>query len=157
MQALHFTVREGAEMKGSKRGAHLLQQAVKGGGFERYRHYASLVNERPPAALRDLLAIRPAAGAGPLSLDEVRRRHIMALLDRGHEPRVAVPEAHETRHAQPGRRPVELWRGRRGPGPLRTERSSAIKQVASGRFGRGVPGPRRRAQIKILGPGRRGR
>ena len=47
MQALHFTVREGAEMKGSKRGAHLLQQAVKGGGFERYRHYASLVNERP--------------------------------------------------------------------------------------------------------------
>ncbi|HEV3463590.1 MAG TPA: glutamate synthase central domain-containing protein, partial [Actinomycetota bacterium] len=69
MQALHFTVREGAEMKGSKRGAHLLQQAVTGGGFERYRHFASLVNERTPAALRDLLETCPAGP--PVPLDEV--------------------------------------------------------------------------------------
>src|SRR6266508_543657 len=52
MQALHHTVREDAEMRGSKRGAHLLQQAVKGGTFERYQHFAKVVNERRPAALR---------------------------------------------------------------------------------------------------------
>jgi glutamate synthase domain-containing protein 2/glutamate synthase domain-containing protein 1/glutamate synthase domain-containing protein 3 len=137
MQALQFAVRDGAEMKGSKRGAHLLQQAVKGGGFERYRHFAELVNERPPAALRDLLAPRPAGP--PVPLDEVEpaadilARFSTAAMSLGS----LSPEAHETLAVALNRVGGRSNSGEGGEDPARfgTERSSAIKQVASGRFG----------------------
>ena len=137
MQALHHTVREGAEMKGSKRGAHLLQQAVKGGGYERYRHFASLVNERPPAALRDLLQAHPAGP--PVPLDQVEpaeailRRFSTAAMSLGS----LSPEAHETLAIALNRVGGRSNSGEGGEDPARlgTERSSAIKQVASGRFG----------------------
>ena len=137
MQALHFTVRDGAEMKGSKRGAHLLQQAVKGGGFERYRHFASLVNERPPAALRDLLATRPAGP--PVPLEEVEPA--ASILARFSTAAMSLgslsPEAHETLAIALNRVGGRSNSGEGGEDPARfgTERSSAIKQVASGRFG----------------------
>src|SRR6266540_605982 len=137
MQALHHTVREGAEIKGSKRGAHLLQQAVKGGGFERYRHFASLVNDRPPAALRDLLQAHPAGP--PVALDQVEpaeailRRFSTAAMSLGS----LSPEAHETLAIALNRVGGRSNSGEGGEDPARlgTERSSAIKQVASGRFG----------------------
>jgi glutamate synthase domain-containing protein 2/glutamate synthase domain-containing protein 1/glutamate synthase domain-containing protein 3 len=137
MQALHHTVREGAEIKGSKRGAHLLQQAVKGGGYERYRHFASLVNERRPAALRDLLEARPAGP--PVPLDQVEpaeailRRFSTAAMSLGS----LSPEAHETLAIALNRVGGRSNSGEGGEDPARlgTERSSAIKQVASGRFG----------------------
>jgi glutamate synthase domain-containing protein 2/glutamate synthase domain-containing protein 1/glutamate synthase domain-containing protein 3 len=137
MQALQFAVREGAEMKGSKRGAHLLQQAVKGGGFERYRHFAELVNDRPPAALRDLLAMRPAGP--PVPLEEVEpaadilARFSTAAMSLGS----LSPEAHETLAVALNRVGGRSNSGEGGEDPARfgTERSSAIKQVASGRFG----------------------
>jgi glutamate synthase (ferredoxin) len=137
MQALHHTVREGAEIKGSKRGAHLLQQAVKGGGFERYRHFASLVNDRPPAALRDLLQAHPAGP--PVALDQVEpaeailRRFSTAAMSLGS----LSPEAHETLAVALNRVGGRSNSGEGGEDPARlgTERSSAIKQVASGRFG----------------------
>jgi glutamate synthase domain-containing protein 2/glutamate synthase domain-containing protein 1/glutamate synthase domain-containing protein 3 len=137
MQALHFTVREGAEMKGSKRGAHLLQQAVKGGGFDRYRHFASLVNERPPAALRDLLQTRPAGP--PVPLDEVEpAEHILARFSTAAMSLGSLsPEAHETLAIALNRVGGRSNCGEGGEDPARfgTERSSAIKQIASGRFG----------------------
>jgi glutamate synthase domain-containing protein 2/glutamate synthase domain-containing protein 1/glutamate synthase domain-containing protein 3 len=137
MQALQFAVREGAEMRGSKRGAHLLQQAVKGGGFERYRHFASLVNERPPAALRDLLQLRPAADAVPL--DEVEpAANILARFSTAAMSLGSLsPEAHETLAIALNRVGGRSNCGEGGEDPARfgTERSSAIKQVASGRFG----------------------
>ena len=138
MQSLHHTVRgEDAELKGSKRGAHLLQQAVKGGGFERYEHFAKLVNERRPAALRDLLAVE-AAGP-PVPLDEVEpaagilRRFSTAAMSLGS----LSPEAHETLAIALNRVGGRSNSGEGGEDPARfgTERSSAIKQVASGRFG----------------------
>jgi glutamate synthase domain-containing protein 2/glutamate synthase domain-containing protein 1/glutamate synthase domain-containing protein 3 len=138
MQALHFAVRgEDAEMKGSKRGAHLLQQAVRGGGYARYEHFAKLVNERPPAALRDLLEVLPAAP--PLPLDEVEpaadilTRFSTAAMSLGS----LSPEAHETLAVALNRVGGRSNSGEGGEDPARfgTERSSAIKQVASGRFG----------------------
>jgi glutamate synthase domain-containing protein 2/glutamate synthase domain-containing protein 1/glutamate synthase domain-containing protein 3 len=137
MQALHHTVREGAEIRGSKRGAHLLQQAVKGGGYERYRHFASLVNERRPAALRDLLEAHPAGP--PVPLDQVEpaeailRRFSTAAMSLGS----LSPEAHETLAIALNRVGGRSNSGEGGEDPARlgTERSSAIKQVASGRFG----------------------
>ena len=137
MQALHFTVREGAEMKGSKRGAHLLQQAVKGGGFERYRHFASLVNGRRPAALRDLLATIPAGP--PVPLEEVEpAANILARFSTAAMSLGSLsPEAHETLAIALNRVGGRSNSGEGGEDPARfgTERSSAIKQVASGRFG----------------------
>jgi len=138
MQALHYTVRgDEAELKGSKRGAHLLQQAVKGGGFERYQHFAKLVNEREPAALRDLLELVPAGPAVPL--DEVEpaaailRRFSTAAMSLGS----LSPEAHEAIAIALNRVGGRSNSGEGGEDPARfnSERSSAIKQVASGRFG----------------------
>ncbi len=137
MQALHHTVREGAEMKGSKRGAHLLQQAVKGGGYERYRHFAKLVNERAPAALRDLLEVGPAGPPVPLeeveSVAGILRRFSTAAMSLGS----LSPEAHETLAVALNRVGGRSNSGEGGEDPARfgTERNSAIKQVASGRFG----------------------
>ena len=138
MQALHFAVRgEDAEMKGSKRGAHLLQQAVKGGGYERYEHFAKLVNERPAAALRDLLEVLPAGP--PVPLEEVEpaadilARFSTAAMSLGS----LSPEAHETLAIALNRVGGRSNSGEGGEDPARigTERNSAIKQVASGRFG----------------------
>jgi glutamate synthase domain-containing protein 2/glutamate synthase domain-containing protein 1/glutamate synthase domain-containing protein 3 len=138
MQALHYTVRgDEAELKGSKRGAHLLQQAVRGGGFERYQHFAKLVNERRPAALRDLLELAPAGP--PVPLDEVEpaadilRRFSTAAMSLGS----LSPEAHETIAIALNRVGGRSNSGEGGEDPARfsSDRSSAIKQVASGRFG----------------------
>ncbi len=137
MQAMHHTVREDAEMRGSKRGAHLLQQAVKGGAFERYQHFAKLVNERRPAALRDLLELEPAGP--PVPLEEVEpaegilRRFSTAAMSLGS----LSPEAHESLAIALNRVGGRSNSGEGGEDPARlgTERGSAIKQVASGRFG----------------------
>jgi glutamate synthase domain-containing protein 2/glutamate synthase domain-containing protein 1/glutamate synthase domain-containing protein 3 len=138
MQALHYTVRgDETLLKGSKRGAHLLQQAVKGGGFERYQHFAKLVNERRPAALRDLLELMPAAPAVPLDEveppAEIMRRFSTAAMSLGS----LSPEAHEALAIALNRVGGRSNSGEGGEDQARfgTERSSAIKQVASGRFG----------------------
>ena len=136
MQALHHTVNEEGA-RGSRRGAHLLQQAVKGGGYERYRHFAKLVNERPPAALRDLLEPHPAGA--PVPLEEVEpaanilRRFSTAAMSLGS----LSPEAHQTLAIALNRVGGRSNSGEGGEDPARfgTQRSSAIKQVASGRFG----------------------
>ena len=47
----------------------LLQQAVKSGCYDTYRQYASTVNDRPVATLRDLLALKTSKK--PLSLNKV--------------------------------------------------------------------------------------
>jgi glutamate synthase domain-containing protein 2/glutamate synthase domain-containing protein 3 len=137
MQALHHTVREDADMRGSKRGAHLLQQAVKGGTFERYQHFAKLVNERRPAALRDLLEVSPAGPPVPLEevepAEEILRRFSTAAMSLGS----LSPEAHESLAMALNRVGGRSNSGEGGEDPARlgTERGSAIKQVASGRFG----------------------
>ena len=138
MQALHHSVRDGeAELRGSKRGAHLLQQAVKGGGWERYQHFARLVNERPPAALRDLLEMVPAGPPVPLEevepAAEILKRFSTAAMSHG----ALSAEAHETLAIALNRLGGRSNSGEGGEDPARfgTERNSATKQVASGRFG----------------------
>ena len=137
MQALHFTVRDDEEMKGSKRGAHLLRSAVTGGGFERYEHFASLVNGREPAALRDL--VEPVPAGAPIPLDEVEpAAAILARFSTSAMSHGALSsEAHETLAAAMHLIGGKANSGEGGEAPERygTERNSAIKQLASGRFG----------------------
>ena len=87
-------------------------------------------------------APRPAALRGdvePIPLDEVEpAAEIVKRFSTGGMSLGALsPEAHETLAVAMNRLGghVEHRRGRRGPAPLPDERRSAIKQVASGRFG----------------------
>ncbi|MDX1516242.1 MAG: glutamate synthase large subunit [Woeseiaceae bacterium] len=114
-----------------------LQAAVTSGDFERYTEYARLVNERPVATLRDLLKTRPAGK--PVPLDEVEPvEKILPRFDSaGMSLGALSPEAHEALAIAMNRIGARSNSGEGGEDPARygTERTSKIKQVASGRFG----------------------
>jgi len=114
-----------------------LQAAVRSGEAALYRQYADAVNQRAPAALRDLLALEPQAA--PIVLDQVEpatailRRFDSAGMSLG----ALSPEAHEALAIAMNRLGARSNSGEGGEDPARygTERTSKIKQVASGRFG----------------------
>ncbi len=114
-----------------------LQQAVKSGRYADYQRYADAVDRRAPAMLRDLLAVDPAAE--PVPLDEVEP--VEAILPRFDSAGMSLgalsPEAHEALATAMNRLGARSNSGEGGEDPARygTEKSSKIKQVASGRFG----------------------
>lgn len=114
-----------------------LQAAVRSGDYEQYREYARIVNERPASALRDLLGFVP--GRQPIPLDEVEP--VEAILPRFDSAGMSLgalsPEAHEALAIAMNRLGSRSNSGEGGEDPARygTEKSSKIKQVASGRFG----------------------
>ncbi|MEQ9561233.1 MAG: glutamate synthase large subunit, partial [Woeseiaceae bacterium] len=114
-----------------------LQGAVRSGEFSRYMEYAKLVNERPVATIRDLFRTRAAGSA--IALEEVEP--IEAILPRFDSAGMSLgalsPEAHEALAIAMNRIGARSNSGEGGEDPRRhgTERSSRIKQVASGRFG----------------------
>jgi glutamate synthase (NADPH/NADH) large chain len=114
-----------------------LQQAVNQGDYAIYRQYASLVNERPKAALRDLFELR--VDSDPIPVDQVEP--IAAILPRFDSAGMSLgalsPEAHETLATAMNRLGGRSNSGEGGEDPVRygSERMSKIKQVASGRFG----------------------
>ena len=114
-----------------------LQSAVITGEYERYRLYASLVNQRPVSCLRDLF--RPAEGRQPIPLEEVEPlEDILARFDSaGMSLGALSPEAHEAMAIAMNRLGGRSNSGEGGEDPERygTERNSRIKQIASGRFG----------------------
>jgi glutamate synthase (NADPH/NADH) large chain len=122
---------------------HLLQTAVNGDNYQLYRRYADMVRKQPPVALRDLLDFR-TDGVTPISVDEVesvteiRKR----LLAPGISLGALSPEAHETLSIAMNRIGARSDSGEGGEDAARAEprangdnASSAIKQIASGRFG----------------------
>ncbi|MEE4278663.1 MAG: glutamate synthase large subunit [Halieaceae bacterium] len=114
-----------------------LQQAVSSGDYADYKRYATLVNERPVASLRDLLA--PVAEGGPIPIDEVEP--VEAIMKRFDSAGMSLgalsPEAHEALAVAMNRVGARSNSGEGGEDPARfgTERVSKIKQIASGRFG----------------------
>ena len=114
-----------------------LQSAVRTGDFERYQDYARLVNNRPVAALRDLMKMTPVGP--PVPLDEVEPiEDIVVRFDSaGMSLGALSPEAHEALAIAMNRIGARSNSGEGGEDPsrYRTERVSKIKQVASGRFG----------------------
>ena len=113
-----------------------LIQCARSGDYEDYRAYARLVNERPVATVRDLLALRPGQ-AIPIdaveSIEAITGRFDCAGMSLG----ALGPEAHEALAIAMNRLGGRSNSGEGGEDPARygTERTSKIKQVASGRFG----------------------
>jgi glutamate synthase (NADPH/NADH) large chain len=114
-----------------------LQRAVKTGDWHDWQAYADAVNQRPASTLRDLMQLKPLGP--PLPLDAVEP--IEAILPRFDSAGMSLgalsPEAHEALAIAMNRLGGRSNSGEGGEDPLRygTEKSSKIKQVASGRFG----------------------
>ncbi|MFK7731416.1 MAG: glutamate synthase large subunit [Pseudomonadales bacterium] len=114
-----------------------LQQAVKTGDYATYRDYAGLVNDRPHAMLRDLLALKPAENAIPVDRVESVENILLRFDSAGMSLGALSPEAHESLATAMNRLGGRSNSGEGGEDPARygTERNSKIKQIASGRFG----------------------
>ncbi|MFQ5546285.1 MAG: glutamate synthase large subunit, partial [Acidiferrobacterales bacterium] len=114
-----------------------LHAAVRSGDYEKYKIFAELVNARAPAVFRDLLALRKDVKG--ISIDEVEPAEtILPRFDTaGMSLGALSPEAHETLAEAMHRMGARSNSGEGGEDPKRygTDRSSKIKQVASGRFG----------------------
>ncbi|MEL7448882.1 MAG: glutamate synthase large subunit [Pseudomonadota bacterium] len=114
-----------------------LQESVKKNDYSIYQNFARFVNERPPSTLRDLLLLDNEAE--PIPLDEVEP--VEAITKRfdcaGMSLGALSPEAHEALAIAMNRLGGKSNSGEGGEDPARngTEKSSRIKQVASGRFG----------------------
>ncbi|MEM7768725.1 MAG: glutamate synthase central domain-containing protein, partial [Pseudomonadota bacterium] len=121
---------------------HLLQTAVADGNYEQYETYARAVNGRAPIQLRDLLDFKPAGRPQPLeevqSINEIRKRFVTPGMSLG----ALSPEAHGTLNVAMNRIGAKSVSGEGGevreryhPLPNGDNMNSAVKQVASGRFG----------------------
>jgi len=121
---------------------HMLQNAVATDSYSTYRKYSQAVNAMPPIHLRDLIDFDfPEIGV-PLeeveSITEIRKRLVAPGISLG----ALSPEAHETLSIAMNRIGAKSDSGEGGEDPSRYQprangdnASSAIKQVASGRFG----------------------
>jgi glutamate synthase (ferredoxin) len=123
---------------------HTLQQAVRSGSYDAYRQYAALVNEQEQQyfTLRGLLQFKPRQ---PVPLEEVEP--VEAILKRFKTGAMSYgsisKEAHEALAIAMNRIGGKSNTGEGGEDPERytwtnergDSKNSAIKQVASGRFG----------------------
>jgi glutamate synthase (NADPH/NADH) large chain len=123
-----------------------LQLAARNNSVDAYRRFAEHANSdaRTRCALRGLLKIRPGANGGPIPLDEVQpAKEIVKRFCTGAMSFGSISaEAHETLAVAMNRLGGKSNTGEGGEDPERFKplpngdsKRSAIKQVASGRFG----------------------
>ncbi|MBM3571337.1 MAG: glutamate synthase large subunit, partial [Alphaproteobacteria bacterium] len=121
---------------------HTLQTAVATDSYHTYKKYSDAVRRQPPVNLRDLLDFRPRSPAISVdeveSITEIRKRLVSPGISLG----ALSPEAHETLSIAMNRIGAKSDSGEGGEDPARYKprlngdnSSSAIKQIASGRFG----------------------
>jgi glutamate synthase (NADPH/NADH) large chain len=121
---------------------HMLQSAVSSEAYQTFKRYSEAVAKLPPVTLRDLLDFRQ--GRTPISIDEVesiteiRKRFVTPGMSLG----ALSPEAHGTLNIAMNRMGAKSDSGEGGEDPERyrprpngDNANSAIKQIASGRFG----------------------
>ncbi|MBV1910392.1 MAG: glutamate synthase large subunit [Kangiellaceae bacterium] len=115
----------------------LLQKAVLSGEYSDYQQYADVVNNRPVAALRDLMKVKLTDK--PLKLESVEEtKNILTRFDSaGMSIGALSPEAHEALAIAMNTIGGRSNSGEGGEDPARFDsiKNSKIKQVASGRFG----------------------
>lgn len=113
-----------------------LQKAVKTGDYASWKKYATLVNERPVATIRDMFNLE---SRGAIPLEEVEPvENILSRFDSaGMSLGALSPEAHEALAQGMNSLGGRSNSGEGGEDPKRygTNKVSKIKQVASGRFG----------------------
>ncbi|MEM9682618.1 MAG: glutamate synthase large subunit [Pseudomonadota bacterium] len=121
---------------------HQLQNAVETDSFGSYLRYRDKVNALPPINLRDLLDFE--AKDEPITVDDVESitQIRKSLVAPGISLGALSPEAHETLSIAMNRIGAKSDSGEGGEDPARYKPkangdnpSSAIKQIASGRFG----------------------
>ncbi|MFP5349094.1 MAG: glutamate synthase large subunit, partial [Gammaproteobacteria bacterium] len=114
-----------------------LHDAVRTGDYNKYREFAATVNERPAMVLRDLLKVREDVNPIPIEqvepIEAITKRFDSAGMSLG----ALSPEAHEALATAMNRLGGRSNSGEGGEDPRRygTDKTSKIKQVASGRFG----------------------
>jgi glutamate synthase (NADPH/NADH) large chain len=121
---------------------HVLQSAVGSESYSMYKKFSEGVHARQPIFLRDLLDFKPDRKSISVeqvqSVTEVRKKLVAPGISLG----ALSPEAHETLSIAMNRIGAKSDSGEGGEDPARfhprpngDNPSSAIKQVASGRFG----------------------
>ena len=121
---------------------HMLQSAVGTDSYAAYKKYSEGVRQIPPVTLRDLMEFDSEDTPTPLeeveSITDIRKRLVSPGISFG----ALGPEAHETLTVAMNRIGAKSDSGEGGEDPARfrlrengDNASSAIKQVASGRFG----------------------
>jgi glutamate synthase (NADPH/NADH) large chain len=121
---------------------HMLQSAVNTESYTLYKRFTEGLRKLPPISLRDLLELKPSGA--PISVDEVeqiteiRKRFVTPGMSLG----ALSPEAHGTLNIAMNRIGAKSVSGEGGEDPARYKpaangdnANSAVKQVASGRFG----------------------
>jgi glutamate synthase (NADPH/NADH) large chain len=121
---------------------HAMQHACDTGSYESWKKYSSLVGAQDPINLRDLLDFKSPHEAVNIdrveSITGIRKRLVSPGISLG----ALSPEAHETLSIAMNRIGAKSDSGEGGEDPARFKLrengdnpSSAIKQIASGRFG----------------------
>jgi glutamate synthase (NADPH) large chain len=121
---------------------HTLQHACNTGSYDTFKRYSEGMRGLPPVQLRDLLDWRTDTAAVPVddveSVNEIRKRFVTPGMSLG----ALSPEAHGALNIAMNRIGAKSVSGEGGedtarykPLPNGDNPNSAIKQVASGRFG----------------------
>ncbi len=121
---------------------HTLQAAVEKDSYQIFQRYSEGMRKLPPINLRDLLDFRPVDKTIPPekveSTTEIRKRFVTPGMSLG----ALSPEAHGTLNIAMNRIGAKSDSGEGGedrkrykPAPNGDNANSAIKQIASGRFG----------------------
>ena len=138
-----YRYRRGGELHAYEgRMIHTLQSAVETDSYSTYRKFSDALHNRAPIHLRDLLDFqptRPAISTDDVeSITEIRRRFVTPGMSLG----ALSPEAHGTLNVAMNRIGAKSDSGEGGEDPARFKPdhngdnwNSAIKQIASGRFG----------------------
>ena len=119
-----------------------LQCAVREGDYAAYKAFSDATHSRDPIQLRDLLDVRPAGDAIGIddveSVNTLRRRFVTPGMSLG----ALSPEAHGALNVAMNRIGAKSVSGEGGEDPARYKplpngdnMNSAVKQIASGRFG----------------------
>ena len=133
---------QGEEHRYNPRTIHLLQQSTKNGSYEQFKEYTKLVDEENHGSLRGLMDFVYAEKPLPIeeveSVDEIVKRFKTGAMSYGS----ISQEAHETLAIAMNHLHGKSNTGEGGESEERIvsagsvhDRCSAIKQVASGRFG----------------------
>jgi len=114
-----------------------LQEAVNSGSNNIYQEYASLVDNRPPAMLRDLLEVNTGKEKIDINKVESQKKILNRFDSAGMSLGALSPKAHETLAEAMNSLGGRSNSGEGGEAVERygTLKMSKIKQIASGRFG----------------------